>query len=124
MNIPSDGLDVRVGELISLLNYESGDGGAANKTSRRLQWFFTGNLAAGVQLGYKINDWIGVKGRVQNGLYQGRSTTISKTFLGEIESSPTTSSGSTSLDSVAGRRRFTHRFGALRCWEAGKRQPS
>jgi hypothetical protein len=92
MNIPiGTGLDVRVGELISLLNYESGDGGAANiNFSQGYQWFFTGNPpAAGVQLGYKINDWLGVKARVQNGLYQGPiDNNSSKTFLGEVDIKP------------------------------------
>jgi hypothetical protein len=67
------GLDIKAGELISLLNYESGDGGAANDNfSQGFQWFFTGNgPAAGVQLGYHITDWLDIKERVQNGLYAG-----------------------------------------------------
>jgi hypothetical protein len=92
MNIPiGTGLDVKVGELISLLNYESGDGGAVNNNfSQGYQWYFTGNPpAAGVQLGYKINDWLGVTARVQNGLYQGPiDNNASKTFLGQIEIKP------------------------------------
>ena len=43
MNVPiGTGLNVKIGELISLLNYESGDGGAANANfSQGYQWFFT-----------------------------------------------------------------------------------
>ena len=92
LNIPvGTGLDVRVGELISLLNYESGDGGAVNANfSQGYQWFFTGNPpAAGVQMGYKVNDWLGVTARVQNGLYQGPlDNNSSKTLLGQIEITP------------------------------------
>jgi hypothetical protein len=92
MNIPvGTGLDVKVGELISLLNYESGDGGAVNSNfSQGYQWFFTGNPpAAGVQVGYKINQWLGVTGRVQNGLYAGPiDNNTSKTFLGQLEITP------------------------------------
>jgi hypothetical protein len=74
LNIPiGTGLNVKAGELISLLNYESGDGGAANANfSQGYQWFFTGNgPAEGVQLGYTFTDWFDVKARVQNGLYAG-----------------------------------------------------
>jgi len=67
------GLDIKAGELISLLNYESGDGGAVNDNfSQGYQWYFTGNgPAAGVQVGYNLTDWLAVKARVQNGLYAG-----------------------------------------------------
>ena len=54
MNVPiGTGLNIRAGEMISLLNYESGDGGAANDNfSQGYQWFYTGNgPAGGVQLG-------------------------------------------------------------------------
>ena len=92
MNVPvGTGIDVKVGELISLLNYESGDGGAVNNNfSQGYQWFFTGNPpAAGVQMGYKINDWLGVTGRIQNGMYQGPiDNNTSKTFLGQVEITP------------------------------------
>ena len=74
LNVPiGTGLNVKAGELISLLNYESGDGGAANDNfSQGYQWFYTGNgPAAGVQLGYTINDMFDVKVRVQNGMYAG-----------------------------------------------------
>ncbi|MSU62094.1 MAG: hypothetical protein EXS31_06820 [Pedosphaera sp.] len=74
MNVPvGTGLNVKAGELISLLNYESGDGGAANDNfSQGYQWFYTGNgPAAGVQVGYTLTDWLDVKLRAQNGLYAG-----------------------------------------------------
>lgn len=67
------GLSIKVGQLISLLNYESGDGGAANNNfSQGYQWFYTGNgPAAGVQLSYAFNDMFDIKARVQNGMYSG-----------------------------------------------------
>lgn len=74
MNVPiGTGLNVRAGQLISLLNWESGDGGAANPNfSQGYQWFFTGNgPSAGVQLGYGFTDWLDLKVRVQNGMYAG-----------------------------------------------------
>ncbi|MSU35665.1 MAG: hypothetical protein EXS36_11235 [Pedosphaera sp.] len=74
MNVPiGTGLNVRAGELISLLNYESGDGGAANDNySQGYQWFYTGNgPAAGAQVGYTFTDWLDVKVRLQNGMYAG-----------------------------------------------------
>lgn len=74
LNVPiGTGLNVKAGELISLLNYESGDGGAANDNfSQGYQWFYTGNgPAAGVQLGYTLSDMFDVKVRVQNGMYAG-----------------------------------------------------
>ncbi len=93
MNIPiGTGLNVRAGELISLLNYESGDGGAANiNFSQGFQWFFTGNgPAAGIQLGYTFCDWLDVKLRVQNGLYAGPvDNNSSKTVVGAIDIKPT-----------------------------------
>jgi len=92
VNIPiGTGLDVRVGELISLLNYESGDGGAVNANfSQGYQWFFTGNPpAAGIQVGYKITDWLDVKFRVQNGMYAGPlDNNSSKTYMGAIGIKP------------------------------------
>lgn len=74
MNVPvGTGLNVKAGELISLLNYESGDGGAVNDNfSQGYQWFYTGNgPAAGAQLGYTFTDWLDVKVRLQNGMYAG-----------------------------------------------------
>ena len=93
LNVPiGTGLNVRAGELISLLNYESGDGGAANNNfSQGFQWFFTGNgPAAGVQVGYTFTDWLDVKVRVQNGLYAGPvDNNSSKTVVGAIGIKPT-----------------------------------
>lgn len=74
VNVPiGTGLNVKAGQLISLLNYESGDGGAVNGNfSQGFQWFFTGNgPAAGAQVGYTFTDWMDVKARVQNGMYAG-----------------------------------------------------
>lgn len=92
LNIPiGTGLDVRIGELISLLNYESGDGGAVNANfSQGYQWYFTGNPpAAGIQLGYNLTDWLNAKFRVQNGLYAGEfSNGSSKTYMGSLNFTP------------------------------------
>ncbi len=74
LNAPlGTGLNLRAGQLISLLNYESGDGGAANANfSQGYQWFYTGNgPSAGVQLGYTFTDWLDLKVRLQNGMYAG-----------------------------------------------------
>ena len=91
-NVPiGTGLDVRVGELISLLNYESGDGGAVNANfSQGFQWFFTGNPPAeGIQLGYKMTDWLNLTFRVQNGMYAGPiDNNSSKTFMGALGIKP------------------------------------
>ena len=67
------GLNIKAGQLISLLNYESGDGGAVNANfSQGYQWYYTGNgPSAGVQLGYTFTDWLDLKVRVQNGIYAG-----------------------------------------------------
>ena len=73
MNAPlGTGLNIRAGQLISLLNYESGDGGAANANfSQGYQWFYTGNgPSAGLQLGYTFTDWMDLKVRVQNGMHK------------------------------------------------------
>lgn len=92
MNVPiGTGLNVKVGELISLLNYESGDGGAVNDNfSQGYQWFYTGNPpGAGVQLGYTMTDWLDVKVRVQNGLYAGPlDNNEAKTVMGAIGIKP------------------------------------
>ncbi len=92
MNVPlGTGLNVKLGELISLLNYESGDGGAANDNfSQGYQWFYTGNgPAAGLQLGYTFTDWLDLKVRVQNGMYAGPiDNNRSKTFMGAIGIKP------------------------------------
>lgn len=93
LNVPiGTGVNVRAGQLISLLNYESGDGGAANDNfSQGFQWFFTGNgPGAGVQLGYNLTDKVDVKLRLQNGLYAGPiDNNNSKTYLGSINYKPT-----------------------------------
>jgi hypothetical protein len=91
LNVPiGTGLDVKAGELISLLNYESGDGGAANGNfSQGYQWYYTGNPPEGaVQVGYDFNDMIGIKLRLANGLYTGPVDSGSKTFLGGVYVNP------------------------------------
>lgn len=92
LNVPvGTGLNVRAGQLISLLNFESGDGGAANPNfSQGYQWFFTGNgPSAGVQLGYTLTDWLDVKARVQNGMYAGAiDKNDAKTLVGSIGIKP------------------------------------
>jgi len=74
LNAPiGTGLNIKAGELISLLNYESGDGGAANVNfSQGNQWWFTGNgPSAGVQATYNFTPKVGLVARVDNGLFQG-----------------------------------------------------
>ena len=92
LNAPiGTGLNIKAGQLISLLNYESGDGGAANANfSQGYQWFYTGNgPSAGVQLGYTFADWIDAKVRVQNGLYAGAIDNNSgKTYMGSLGLKP------------------------------------
>jgi hypothetical protein len=92
LNAPlGSGLNIKAGQLISLLNYESGDGGAANPNfSQGYQWYYTGNgPSAGVQLGYEFTDWLDVKARVQNGLYAGAiDNNSAKTFMGSIGIKP------------------------------------
>lgn len=92
LNAPvGTGLNIKAGQLISLLNYESGDGGAANANfSQGYQWFYTGNgPSAGVQLGYTFTDWLDVKVRVQNGLYAGAiDNNGGKTVMGAIGIKP------------------------------------
>jgi hypothetical protein len=92
LNVPiGTGLNVKAGQLISLLNFESGDGGAANPNfSQGYQWFFTGNgPSAGVQLGYAFNDWLDVRARVQNGMYAGAiDGNDGKTVMGSIGLKP------------------------------------
>jgi len=85
LNIPiGTGLDIKAGELISLLNYESGDGGAANDNfSQGYQWYNTGNPPDGaVRAAYDFNDMFGIKLSLQNGLYAGPVGIGAKTFLG------------------------------------------
>jgi len=88
LNVPiGTGLNVKAGQLISLLNFESGDGGVANPNfSQGNQWFFTGNgPSTGVQLGYALNDMISLTARIQNGLYAGAVDGNGyKTFMGSV----------------------------------------
>ncbi len=93
LNVPiGTGLNIKAGELISLLNYESGDGGAVNNNfSQGFQWFFTGNPpSAGVQLTYNVTDWLDVKAREQNGMYAGPvDNNQSKTTMIAVDLKPT-----------------------------------
>ncbi len=92
LNAPiGKGLKIEAGELISLLNWESGDGGAANPNfSQGYQWFYTGNgPAAGVQLDYAFTDWLDAKFRVSNGLYQGPvDANQGKSIMGSLNFTP------------------------------------
>lgn len=92
LNVPiGAGLNIKAGELISLLNYESGDGGAANENfSQGYQWYYTGNgPAAGIQFDYAFTDWLDVKFRVENGLYAGPvSSSNGKGVMGSIGLKP------------------------------------
>jgi hypothetical protein len=93
INIPiGTGLNVKAGELISLLNYESGDGGATNENfSQGYQWFYTGDgPETGVQLDYNLTDWLNVKVRIEDGLYAGAiATRNEKGFMGSLNFKPT-----------------------------------
>ena len=93
LNVPiGTGLDVKAGELISLLNWESGNGGAANPNfSQGNQWWFTGDgPSAGVQATYNFTDKIGLTVRVDNGLFQGPVDVNSgKNFSGSLAFKPT-----------------------------------
>jgi hypothetical protein len=92
VNVPiGTGLNVKAGQLISLLNFESGDGGAVNPNfSQGNQWFFTGNgPSAGVQLGYALSEKVDVKVRVQNGMFTGFiDNNPYKTFMGSLGIKP------------------------------------
>lgn len=92
VNVPvGTGLNIKAGQLISLLNYESGDGGAANANfSQGYQWFYTGNgPSTGVQFGYNLTDWLDAKVRVQNGLYAGPfENNNGKTVMGALGIKP------------------------------------
>lgn len=93
LNVPiGTGLNIKAGELISLLNYESGDGGAANiNFSQGNQWWFTGNgPSAGVQATYNFTDMIGLTLRVDNGLFQGPvDNNDGKAFSASLNIKPT-----------------------------------
>ncbi len=92
LNVPiGTGLNVKFGHLISLLNWESGDGGAANPNfSQGYQWFFTGNgPSTGVQLNYAFTDWLEVTARAQDGLYSGPvASRDAKNYIGSIGLKP------------------------------------
>jgi len=92
LNVPiGTGLNIKAGELISLLNYESGDGGAANPNfSQGNQWWFTGNgPSAGVQATYNFTDKVGLTLRVDNGLFQGPvDNNDGKAFSGSLNFKP------------------------------------
>jgi Putative beta-barrel porin-2, OmpL-like. bbp2 len=91
VNVPiGTGLDLRAGDLISLLNYESGDGGAVNDNfSQAYDWYYTGNPPnVGIQAGYDFNQYIGIKVRLENGLYSGPASTGPKTFMGGLYVNP------------------------------------
>jgi hypothetical protein len=93
LNIPiGNGLDVRAGDMISLLNYESGDGGAANENfSQGYQWYYTGDgPETGVQLSYDFTKWFNAKVRIEDGLYAGAySSRNRKGFMGSLNFKPT-----------------------------------
>jgi hypothetical protein len=91
LNVPvGTGLDLRAGDLISLLNYESGDGGAVNDNfSQAYDWYYTGNPPnVGIQAGYDFNNYVGIKLRLQNGLYSGPVSIGPKTFIGGLYVNP------------------------------------
>jgi hypothetical protein len=92
LNVPvGTGLNVKAGQLISLLNFESGDGGAANPNfSQGNQWFFTGNgPSTGLQLGYALSEMVDVKVRVQNGMFTGvKDNNGFKTLMGSVGIKP------------------------------------
>jgi len=92
VNVPiGTGLDIKAGELISLLNWESGDGGAANPNfSQGYQWWYTGNgPSAGIQGTYNFTDKIGLTLRIDNGLFQGPvDNNQGKAFSGSLAFKP------------------------------------
>lgn len=92
LNVPiGTGLNIKAGEMISLLNYESGDGGAANVNfSQGNQWWYTGNgPSAGVQASYSFTPEWSLTLRVDNGLFQGPvDNNEGKNFSGSINYKP------------------------------------
>jgi len=92
LNAPlGTGLNIKAGQLISLLNWESGDGGAANPNfSQGHQWFYTGNgPSACVQVGYEFTEKVGAKFRIQNGMYAGAiDNNQAKTYMGSVNFKP------------------------------------
>ncbi|MBT5925892.1 MAG: outer membrane beta-barrel protein [Verrucomicrobia bacterium] len=105
INVPvGEGLNVKAGQLISLWNFESGDGGAVNPNfSQGNQWFFTGNPpGTGVQVSHPITDGVDFTLRLQNGFYSGATDgNDGKTVLSSIGFKPTKSSW-VKLNGVAG----------------------
>lgn len=95
LNVPiGTGLNIKAGELISLLNWESGDGGAANPNfSQGNQWWFTGNgPSAGIQATYGFTEKFSATARIDNGLFQGPVDVNSgKAFSGSLNFKPTKS---------------------------------
>ncbi len=93
INVPiGNGLDVKAGDMISLLNYESGDGGAANENfSQGYQWYYTGDgPETGVQLSYDFTNWFNAKVRIEDSLYGGAmSSRNEKGFMGSLNFKPT-----------------------------------
>jgi hypothetical protein len=93
INVPiGNGLNIKAGDMISLLNYESGDGGAANVNfSQGYQWYYTGDgPETGVQLDYDFTNWFNVKFRIEDGLYDGAiSSRNEKGFMGSLNFKPT-----------------------------------
>lgn len=92
INVPvGEGLNIKAGQLISLWNFESGDGGVVNPNfSQGNQWFFTGNPpGTGVQLSYPISDKVDFTVRAQNGFYSGASdVNEGKTLLSSLAYRP------------------------------------
>jgi hypothetical protein len=57
--------------------------------SQAYDWYYTGNPPnVGAQIGYDFTDWLGIKLRVENGLYSGPSSIGGKTFMGGIYVTP------------------------------------
>ena len=130
LNVPiGTGLNIKAGELISLLNWESGDGGAANPNfSQGNQWWFTGNgPSAGIQGTYNFTDKVGLTLRIDNGLFQGPvDNNQGKAFSGSLNLKPckdlwvnligwyestTVAGGSTSGASTIGGYQLTEKLG-------------
>jgi cell division protein FtsB len=95
-NVPvGTGLDIRAGEMISLLNYESGDGGAVNDNfSQGYQWYYTGDgPETGLQASYALTKWLTVVARIEDGLYSGAySSRNKKGFMGSLNFTPSSNS--------------------------------
>ncbi|MDG1890989.1 MAG: outer membrane beta-barrel protein [Verrucomicrobiota bacterium] len=92
INVPvGEGLNIKAGQLISLWNFESGDGGTVNPNfSQGNQWYFTGNPpGTGVQLSYPVSEKVDFTLRAQNGFYAGAADgNNGKTLLSSIGIKP------------------------------------